>query len=60
MKVKRDQDGGFVHPYTPAAPCGCYWESKATKTATPVGCTACTGDPDCAAMGKKCSNNFCE
>jgi hypothetical protein len=60
MKVKRDTDGGLLQRYTPAAPCGCYWESKATKTAAPVGCTACTTDADCTASGKKCSNTFCE
>jgi hypothetical protein len=62
MKVARDQDGGNVKPYTPAQPCGCYWESIATKTATPAGCTPCTMDTDCtgAAAGKKCFNTFCE
>jgi hypothetical protein len=60
MKVKRNQDGGNVQPYTPAAPCGCYWESVATKTMTPPGCTACAMDSDCASMNKKCSNKFCE
>jgi ABC-type phosphate transport system substrate-binding protein len=60
MKVTRDTDGGYLRPYTPAAPCGCYYESVATKTATPPGCTVCTGDPDCAASGKKCFNKFCE
>jgi hypothetical protein len=60
MKVKRNQDGGNVQFNTPTAPCGCRWESVATKTATPPGCTACTMDSDCAAAGKKCSFNFCE
>jgi hypothetical protein len=59
MKVTRDQDGPPVRHYTPAAPCGCYWESVATKTTTPPGCTACTMDTDCTG-GKKCSNKFCE
>jgi hypothetical protein len=58
MKVTRDQDGPPVKLYTPANPCGCYWESKATKT-TPAGCMACTKDADCTG-GKKCSNTFCE
>jgi hypothetical protein len=58
MKVARDQDGPPVKNYTPAAPCGCYWESKATKT-TPPGCMACTDNAGCTG-GKKCSNNFCE
>jgi hypothetical protein len=60
MKVSRDQDGGFLKPYTPAAPCGCYYESVVTKTPTPPGCTACpNGDGDCTG-GKKCFNKFCE
>jgi hypothetical protein len=59
MKVKRDQDGPPVKSYTPAAPCGCHWESIATKTATPPGCTACTMNSDCP-TGKTCSYNFCE
>jgi hypothetical protein len=59
MKVTRAQDGGFIKPYTPANACGCYWESKATKM-TPAGCTPCTTNADCTAMGKTCSNTFCE
>ena len=47
-------------PYTPAAPCGCFFESVATNTPTPPGCTACpAGDGDCTG-GKKCFNKFCE
>jgi hypothetical protein len=60
MKVTRDQDGGFLRRYTPAASCGCYFESIATKTPTPVGCTSCAADADCAAAGKHCFNTFCE
>jgi hypothetical protein len=58
MKVSRAQDGGFMKPYTPAKPCGCYWESKATKM-TPADCMPCTMNSDCTG-GKTCSNNFCE
>jgi ABC-type phosphate transport system substrate-binding protein len=60
MKVTRDTDGGFLKPYTPAAPCGCYWESIATKTAMPAGCTPCTSNAQCTTAGQTCSNNFCE
>jgi hypothetical protein len=60
MKVTRDQDGGNVKPYKPMSPCGCYWESIATKTATPMGCTPCASQADCTASGKTCSNTFCE
>jgi hypothetical protein len=58
MKVTRSSDGGFLQAYTPAASCGCYFESVATKTATPPGCTACTADTTCGA--KHCLNGFCE
>jgi hypothetical protein len=59
MKVTRDQDGGYIRPFTPAGgSCGCYFESVATKTATPAGCTKCATDAECGA--KKCLNTFCE
>jgi hypothetical protein len=58
MKVSRAQDGGNVKPFTPDKPCGCYWESKATKM-TPADCMPCTKDADCTG-GKKCSMTFCE
>jgi hypothetical protein len=59
MKVQRGSDGGLMSPYAPAAPCGCYFESIATSTAAPAGCTACTDDAGCTG-GKKCFNKFCE
>jgi hypothetical protein len=60
MQVKRSADGGPLSRYTPAAgtACGCKFESIATKTAAPTGCTACTADGDCGT--KKCSHGFCE
>jgi hypothetical protein len=61
MKVSRDTDGGFLKPFTPTKPCGCYFESVATKTATPPGCTPCGGaDAGTCPVGTTCSNNFCE
>jgi len=44
MKVTRSADGGYLSAYTPAAPCGCFYESVTTNTAVPTGCTACTSD----------------
>jgi ABC-type phosphate transport system substrate-binding protein len=58
MKVKRADDGALLEPYTPAAPCGCYFEAVATGVAAPAGCTACTDDTTCG--GKKCNYGFCE
>lgn len=56
MKVKRDTDGGDLSLYTPAAPCGCYFESKVPNGST--SCTACTDDGPC--NGGKCRHGFCE
>ena len=72
MKVTRDTDGGPLRPVTPTAPCGCYFESIATKTAVPTGCTPCGAGADggtdggvdggsaSCPTGKTCPNNFCE
>jgi hypothetical protein len=59
MRVQRDQDGGPLRPYTPAAPCGCSWESMATKVAAPASCVVCATGADCA-VGKVCRSGFCE
>jgi hypothetical protein len=59
MRVIRTSECGPFKPYQDPAPCGCYFESKATGLATPAGCTPCTSTPDCAA-GRVCSFGFCE
>jgi ABC-type phosphate transport system substrate-binding protein len=41
MKVKRDIEGGPQSVFTPAKPCGCSFEKRATG-AEPAGCMACT------------------
>ncbi|HEX9105555.1 MAG TPA: hypothetical protein VF997_25260, partial [Polyangia bacterium] len=43
MKVTHDIEGAPSKPYTDAAPCGCYFESKATGTA-PATCKTCSVD----------------
>jgi hypothetical protein len=58
MKVTRTSDGGFQMPFTPADPCGCFFESIATMT-TPANCTACTDNTACTG-GKTCHHGFCE
>jgi hypothetical protein len=60
MKVTRSADGGDLSLYTPAEPCGCYFDSlvSATPGSTPAGCTACTDDTACGSG--KCRHNFCE
>jgi hypothetical protein len=59
MQVTHTSDGGLMAPYTPCQPCGCYFESKATGTAIPTGCTVCSASAPCAG-GKTCSYGFCE
>jgi len=58
MQVQRDGDFGALSCYAPPTPCGCYFESIATKAAT---CDACTSDAQCTKPGAtKCHYGFCE
>ena len=59
MKVIRTSECGPFKPYKDPAPCGCYFESKATGVATPAGCTPCSSTTDCSG-GSICSFGFCE
>ena len=61
MKVKRTTEVGPTSPNTPADPCGCYFEFKATGAA-PASCHTCTADADCADGGANmiCSYGYCE
>ena len=59
MKVIRTSECGPFQPYKDPAPCGCYFESKATGVATPSGCTACSSTADCTGA-RTCSFGFCE
>jgi hypothetical protein len=59
MKVSRTADGGPLALYTPAAPCGCYYEANTGPTpAAPAYCTACTTDTTC--NGGHCRYGYCE
>jgi hypothetical protein len=59
MKVSRTVDGGDLSLYSPAHPCGCYFESKIPgATAAPAGCVSCANDSACGAG--KCNNGYCE
>jgi hypothetical protein len=61
MRVTRSEDGGDLSPYTPNAPCTCYYLSKITGAAgTPAGCTTCTESADCGDGGQICNRGFCE
>lgn len=55
MNVWRDGDMAPLYSYVPDAPCGCYFDFKATGSTT---CTACTVDNECG--GGKCRHGFCE
>lgn len=56
MKVNRTVEGGDLSLYSPAEPCGCFFESQ---VGTPgPSCTACTSDATC--NGGKCRHGFCE
>jgi hypothetical protein len=54
MKVARTGEGGDFTFDAPAAPCGCYFESRTGGTS----CTACTDDSPCGAG--RCRHGYCE
>jgi hypothetical protein len=56
MKVTRSVEGGDLSLYSPAAPCGCFFQSQVGSP--PASCTACTSDATC--NGGKCRYGFCE
>ena len=56
MKVKRDREGGDLSPYSPAVPCGCFYESVVDAASS--SCTTCADDGPCGAG--KCRYGFCE
>jgi hypothetical protein len=61
MHVTRTADGGDLGPFTPAAPCSCYYASKIPGAAgTPAGCTTCAQQGDCGDGGASCNHGFCE
>jgi hypothetical protein len=60
MKVTHDIEGAPMKPYSDAAPCGCYFENRATGVA-PSSCTVCTGTGQgSCANGQMCRLGFCE
>jgi hypothetical protein len=59
MQVQRTGDGKPLTPYTPTAPCTCYFLSKITNAGTlPASCVACSSSNPCATGS--CFNGFCE
>ena len=57
MTVTRNVEGGNLSPFTPADPCGCYYEGK-TGTVSTL-CKACVTDATCA-TGTTCHRGYCE
>jgi hypothetical protein len=59
MQVQRAADGAPLVPYTPAAPCTCYFLSKVPQAAPlPSSCVACSTSSPCATGA--CFNGYCE
>lgn len=56
MKVTRSFEGGDLSLYSPAEPCGCFFESRVGKAGPE--CTMCTGNNDC--NGGACRHGYCE
>jgi hypothetical protein len=56
MKVTRSAEGADLSLYSPAAPCGCFFESQVGSA--PASCTTCTSDATC--NGGRCRYGFCE
>ena len=59
MQVKRSADGAPLTPYTPLAPCTCYFLSKVPNPAAlPASCVTCSTSNPCATGS--CFNGYCE
>ena len=56
MKVTRSFEGGDLSLYTPAEPCGCFYESAVGVPS--AACKACADSAACG--GGKCRHGFCE
>lgn len=57
MSVWRDEEVGPLSSYQPEAPCGCYYDLRATGSSS---CDPCTGDDECSAEAPTCRYGFCE
>lgn len=57
MQVWRDEEVGPLMSYQPDAPCGCYYDFRATGSSA---CTECADDSGCPAAAPACRHGFCE
>lgn len=57
MQVWRDEEVGPMYSVQPDAPCGCYYEFRATGASS---CTACGDDSACSDDAPVCRHGFCE
>ena len=59
MQVTRSADGAPLNPYTPTAPCTCYFLSKVPQAAAlPASCATCSTSNPCEAG--TCFHGYCE
>jgi hypothetical protein len=57
MEVTRSGDYTDIEPYAAPAPCGCYYDFKATGAST---CDPCATSDDCSTAAPVCRLGFCE
>jgi hypothetical protein len=65
MEVMRNAEIGTELPYAPTAPCGCYFEAKASGKTRSAYCKGCAIDADCVGDAStsaypKCRYGYCE
>jgi hypothetical protein len=59
MNVTHAKEGAPMTPFTPAAPCGCAFDTKVAGT-PPASCMACMTDTDCTGSATHCRFGYCE
>lgn len=57
MSVWRDEESGPLYSMQPEAPCGCYYDFRATGSSS---CAACETDDECTPDAPVCRYGFCE
>jgi hypothetical protein len=57
MSVWRDEESGPLYSLQPDAPCGCYYDFRATGSTS---CTECDDDNPCPTEAPACRYGYCE